>query len=306
MNNKTTQTTEATDVYSLVNDRIISLLEQGTIPWRQPWKDGAIPQNIISKRPYRGINHLLLNSLPYNQPFFLTWKQLKTISASVKKGEKGHMVVFSKVQEKPKEGGGVEKRSILRYYYVFNVEQCTDIPKAFLPEEHSFGQSLEPLTECAVIIGAMENPPKIQHKKNEAYYNPATDTINLPKQSSFESSEEYYSTLFHELIHSTGHEKRLNRKEIMGDADYGSKPYSVEELVAEIGACYLMSYAGISAKTLGNSASYIEHWLQRLKEDKRFIIKASSQSQRAVEHILKIGTDTTDKKEEVMAEGVEG
>ena len=295
------------DVYALVTNQIIELLNAGTIPWRKTWKDGIFPMNIISKRPYRGINLMLLSSLEYVQPLFLTWKQLKTVSASVKRGEKGHMVVFSKMLEKTNEQGKVEKRPILRYYRVFNVEQCTDIPAAFLTDVPSLiNNDFQPLERCAAILKEMKDAPKLQHKKNEAYYSPSLDIINLPKQSSFESSEEYYGTLFHELIHATGHEKRLNRKEIAENPAFGSQPYSVEELVAEIGCCYLKSFTGLSIEALDNNASYINHWLGVLKEDKRFIIKAASRSQQAVEYILKTGIDTKEVEEQALLESVEG
>lgn len=304
MNNKT-QT--AIDVYSLVTNQIIGLLEAGTIPWRQTWKDGILPMNLISKRPYRGINLMLLSSLGYEHNLFLTWKQLKTVSASVKRGEKGHMVVFSKMHEKTKEDGSVERRSLLRYYRVFNVLQCTDIPKAFFADLPTFADhDFEPVERCASILSDMKDAPKLQHKKNEAYYNPALDIINMPKQSSFESSEEYYGTLFHELIHATGHAKRLNRKEIADNPKFGSEQYSIEELVAEVGACYLKCFTGLPIDDLTNNAAYIDHWLGVLKADKRFIIKAASRSQQAVEYILKTGSDTKEPEEAAVSEDVLG
>lgn len=300
MNN--TQTT--IDVYSLVTNRIIELLEHGTVPWRKPWTESGLPQNLISKRHYRGINLMLLNSLEYPSNHFLTWKQLKILSASVKKGEKGHMVIFTKMMENKKEDGTVEKRSILRYYKVFNVAQCVDIPEAFLLKEDE-SKPFEPLIECASIVANMEHAPKVQHKKNEAYYVPAQDIINMPKQASFESSERYYSTLFHELIHATGHKTRLNRKEVAENPTFGTEPYSLEELVAETGACYLKSYTGLPIETLDNNAAYIQSWLEVFKGDKRFVFKAASRAQQAVEYILKTGVDTTDKENE-LSESVEG
>ncbi len=303
MNNNTETTT---DVYALVNAKIMTLLEAGTIPWRKPWTEKGLPQNLISKRPYRGINLMLLNSLDYTTNQFLTWKQIKTISGSVKSGEKAHMVVFTKIMEQEKPDGTKEKKSILRYYWVFNVQQCKDIPKAFFaPDEASFEQKFEPLATCAAIIENMKDAPKIQHKKQEAYYSPALDLINLPKPASFKSSEEYYCTLFHELVHATGHTKRLNRKEVSENPKFGSEPYSNEELVAEMGACYLNAFTGIPNATLSNSAAYIQHWLGVLQHDKRFVIRAASRSQQAVEYILHKGSDTTDELEE-LSEGVLG
>lgn len=278
-----------TDVYSLVTDKIIELLEAGTIPWRKPWTDAGLPLNLISKRPYRGVNLLLLNSMGFQQNLFLTWKQLKTVGGSVKKGEKGILVVFNKMIEQQKEKDGetqIERRSFLRYYKVFNVQQCTDIPSAFMPsseqEEH------EPLFECERIIEDMVDCPTIRYEEAEAFYVPSLDYINMPQLSSFDSSPDYYGTLFHELIHSTGHQKRIGRKEVFQNPKFGTEMYSLEELVAEMGSCYLKSHTGIPIAELDNSAAYIRDWLEVFKGDKRFVVMAASRAQHAVEYILKI------------------
>lgn len=267
----------AMDVYSLVTNRIIELLEAGTIPWRKPWTDAGLPRNLISKRPYRGVNLLLLNSMDFSQNLFLTWKQLKTIGGSVKKGEKGIIVVFNKMIEHQVEKDGetkIEKKSFLRYYKVFNVTQCTDIPTAFMPVGEQ--RDHEPLYECERIIEGMSDCPLIRHEDDGAYYVPKMDYINMPPLSSFDSSPNYYGTLFHELIHSTGHEKRIGRKEVYQNPHFGTEMYSLEELTAEMGSCYLKSHTGISIAELENNAAYIHNWLQVFKGDKRLIVTAAS------------------------------
>jgi antirestriction protein ArdC len=304
MSDKNNQT-EVTpvDVYSLVTNRIIELLEAGTVPWQKPWTEKGIPMNVISKRPYRGINTMLLNSYDFTHNLFLTWKQIKTIGASVLKGEKGIFVVFTKLIEKDVEKNGKiekEKKSILRYYKVFNIEQCKDIPVEFLPKEN---KELEPLLECVSILEGMKDAPKIVHKKAEAFYVPSEDYINMPKMKTFKSSEDYYSVLFHELIHSTGHESRLARKEVCESTSFGSELYSLEELVAEIGSCYLKSYSGLPIADMSNNAAYIKGWLDVFKGDKRILIKAASQSQRAVEYILNAGKEVVvPENEEIVME----
>ena len=283
------------DVYSLVTNRIIELLEKGTVPWQKPWNGGGVPQNVISKRPYRGINLMLLNSLDYDKNLYLTFKQLKTIGASVNKGEHGHFVVFTKMVEKESEKNGepsTEKRYILRYYKVFNVAQCRDIPQAFFPKEDDSENAEIP--DCKTVVESMPNPPKIVHKRAEAYYVPSEDYINMPKLKSFTASEEYYGTLFHELVHSTGHKSRCNRIEVTDNPKFGTEPYSLEELVAEIGSCYLKSYSGLSMEDMGNNIAYIQSWLSALKNDKRLILKAASRSQQAVEYILDTKKDVQD------------
>jgi antirestriction protein ArdC len=286
---QTDNTAVALDVYSLVTEKIIELLEAGTIPWRKPWTDAGPPMNLVSKRPYRGINLLLLNSLGYSHNLFLTWKQLKTIGASVKKGEKGIIVVFNKMIEHQVEKNGqtkIERKAFLRYYKVFNVGQCTDVPSAFIPprEDHI----VEPLVACDQVIAGMADCPLIRHETHEAFYAPALDYINMPPLSSFDSSPDYYGTLFHELVHSTGHPKRIGRKEVYQNADFGSEMYSLEELVAEMGSCYLKSHTGIPIAELDNNAAYIKSWLEVFKGDKRFVVTAASRAQQAVEYILKV------------------
>lgn len=282
------QTPKTVDVYQIVTDRIISLLEAGTIPWRQPWKDVGMPQNLISKRPYRGINLWLLLSLNYEQNLFLTWDQLKKIGGSVNQGEHGHVVVFWKniVKKIRTESGAEEERNIalLRYYKVFNVAQCRDIPTSII--EMPVKPDTQPLEACEAILTSMPDCPPIKHKGKDAYYHVKEDFINMPRKKSFESLEGYYATLFHELVHSTGHEKRLNRPTINEMAGYGTESYSIEELIAEIGSAYLCSHAGILTKSIENSASYIEAWLSQLKGDKYLIISVSGHAHRAVNYIL--------------------
>ncbi|MCW3108359.1 MAG: hypothetical protein JWQ09_2865 [Segetibacter sp.] len=290
------------DVYALVTDKIIELLEAGTIPWRKPWTEAGLPRNLLSMKPYSGINLLLLNSMGFAQNLFLTWKQLKTIGGSVKKGEKGTMVVFQKMlkSETVKEGKKkVEKKILLRYYTVFNVGQCKEIPEAIFPKVEE--RNNEPLLECASIINEMPLCPQIIHVDEDAYYVPSMDYINMPEMQTFDSSENYYGTLFHELIHSTGHPDRIGRKEVYDDPRYGSDLYSLEELVGEMGSCYLKSYTGISIDDLSNNAAYIQGWLEVFNGDKRFVIKAASQAQKAVEYILKVN-ESKEEQEQIVLE----
>jgi antirestriction protein ArdC len=275
------------DVYQIITNRIIEQLEQGKIPWQKPWTDAGHPQNLITKRLYTGMNVWMLASLGYVQNYFLTWKQLKELGGSVKKGEKGHMVIFwqrNVPQQKGHETTEHKPKSFLRYYYVFNIAQVDNLPEILSvpPPVYHIGH----LGACDEIIERMPNCPKIKHSKHMAFYDPAKDYINLPKPGSFANIESYYSTAFHELVHSTGHPTRLNRKAIAEPIHFGSEPYSIEELTAEIGCCYLNSVAGIVDKGLNNSVAYISGWLDKLKGDKRLIIFASGQAQRATDFIL--------------------
>ena len=285
------QTTTTFDVYQIVTDRIIELLEAGTTPWKKPWVDAGLPCNLITRKPSRGINVFLLSSLEYEKNLFLTWQQVQECGGKVLKGEKGHVIIFYKklVKENDEtedsgESHKTKQVSLLRYYKVFNIAQCENIPESLIPEIGS--KLLHPLQQCEEIMKHVPNPSRIQHKESEAYYHPELDYINMPRLKNFKSSEGYYGTLFHELIHSTGHKSRLNRKEVSGKIEFGTKDYSLEELTGEIGAAYLKSFAGIVDDDLKNSAAYINGWLEVLKKDKRFIFYASSRAQHAVDYIL--------------------
>lgn len=278
------------DVYSIATNRIIEHLEHGTVPWRKPWTGSGLPRNLLTKKPYRGINLWMLNAEGYTRNYFLTFKQAKEIGTTIKTGEKAHPVLFWKWVKKEKndkrpleELAAKDLKPVLRYYMVFNVDQCQRLPEGIVPD---LQRPNAPLLSCEGILNGMATPPDIIHKMHKACYYPESDVINMPEIGTFENSEAYYGTLFHELTHSTGHSSRLNRKELMDNSSFGSDRYSLEELTAEIGASYLSSYAGIMLDDFANSAAYVEGWLKVLKNDRKFIVYASAQAQRAVEFIL--------------------
>jgi len=277
------------DIYAHVTSTIITLLENGTVPWRKPWTIGP-PMNLLTRHSYTGINYVLLNALQYAEPYYLTFKQIQAVAGSVKVGEKGHLIVFRKaVDEADKENSAKTTRHFVwRYYYVFNIAQCRNIPTTLLPDPARVKTKKEPILECETVIEGYKTCPPIQHEKNYAYYLCSGDYINMPAPGSFRTMEGYYDTLFHELIHSTGHASRLNRKEITESHDEESEPYAIEELVAEIGACFLNSYCGIGIQNMDNNAAYIENWLTSLRNDKGFVIFASAQAQKAVDYILNV------------------
>jgi len=295
--------THKKDVYEIVTENIIKQLEKGTVPWKKPWSEGGLPQNLVSRRHYRGINILLLGLLGYEHNLFLTYKQLRDLGGEAKQGEKPHFAVYwnyadSKEKEPEAEGeeivetSGKRKRAVLRYYSVLNIAQCSGIPDKWLPKE----REERTIPSCEDIVRDMPHCPRIQFKQQKAYYNPLEDFVNMPKHKSFESDEAYYATLFHELMHSTGHHSRLNRKELLQMSEFGSDTYSLEELVAEIGTCYLLSFAGIQGQ-FQQSTGYIQGWLNKLRNDKRFILSAASQAQKAVDYILNIKADIDEKEE---------
>ena len=269
--------------YEIVTESIIKQLESGVAPWRKPWRTEP-PTNLVSKKEYRGINIFLLASLGYGSRYWVTYRQAQTLGGSVKKGQHGSKVVFWKFDEyrkENKETGETENRKsiLLRYYTVFNLEQCDGIKS---PEPH---QVIHPIEQCEHIVNSMPNPPSLE-QDSRASYRPSTDTVGMPARSAFDSSEGYYSTLFHELTHSTGHPSRVGREGIMEHNPFGSEDYSKEELVAEMGAAMLCGVAGVESRTLENSASYLQSWIIRLRSDSRLIVSAASQAQKAADYIL--------------------
>ena len=297
MNNQQ-QKTSPTDVYTIVTNRIIEHLEKGVIPWRKPWADAGLPKNLITGKEYKGINVWLLASLNYPQNYFMTFKQVKDLGGSVKAGEKSQEVIFWKWIEKEKESKNnetnlnksdknkTEKIPLLKYYRVFNIDQCEGIPPQKIPPV--FVRENSPIESCEKIVNEMPKQPEIRHKEQQAYYHKLHDYVNMPKLETFESSESYYGALFHELVHSTGHTERLNRKELINSKGQKTQDYAVEELTAEMGASYLKNYAGIPIEQLTNNVAYIQGWLERLRKDKKFIVYASSHAQKSVDYILNV------------------
>ncbi|MDA2930432.1 ArdC-like ssDNA-binding domain-containing protein, partial [Acidobacteria bacterium AH-259-O06] len=239
--------------YQIITDRIIKNLEQGTVPWHQPWST-EMPKNLISKKAYKGINVFLLGAGRYANPYWLTFKQAKQLGGHVRQGERSTPVVFWKWLEREQENpetGETETVSLplLRYYNVFNVDQCEDIPAEKIPPLEN-PRDFHPINEAEKTVQDMPQCPKIEHRTAQAYYRPSVDTVNMPSAELFRSAEEYYSTLFHELTHSTGHQSRLNRLDTDNLAPFRSKDYSQEELVAEMGAAFLCGHCRIENRTI--------------------------------------------------------
>jgi len=271
------------NVYEIITDMIIEKLESGTAPWRKPWTGGEMPRNFITGKVYRGINLFLLNMANYTSPYWLTFNQCKEKGGYIKAGAKSARIVFWAKAKKEDDEGEEKSIPVLRYYNVFNAEQCEGIKiKTTEMEERYF----HPIEVCMMTVNAMQNSPEIQHKEPRAYYSPVLDYINMPRPESFKSSEEYYATLFHELTHSTGHRSRLNRKGITNHNSFGSNDYGKEELIAEMGAAFLCGCTGIENRIIDNSAAYVAGWLKAIKENKKIVITAAAAAQKAADHIL--------------------
>lgn len=271
--------------YQVITDRIVTLLEAGTVPWHRPWGGPEHhPKNLVSGKQYRGVNVFLLSSAGYEAPYWLTFKQARDRDGCVKKGERGHPCVFWKwLEHENTDTGETERHPFLKYYTVFNVQQCDRIEYPSLTREP---QPFSPITRCENVVASMPRGPPIHHGGGRACYQPSTDEVHMPNRERFDSSEEYYSTLFHELVHSTGHPSRLRRSGITETIVFGSRTYSKEELIAEMGATFLCGHTGIENAVIDNSASYLASWLGRLRNDSRLVVQAAAQSQKAVDYVL--------------------
>jgi antirestriction protein ArdC len=309
-------TTAKPNVYQIVTDRILASLKSGVIPWEKPWTaptypGGRLPRNFKTGREYRGINVFLLWSSPYSSPFWLTFKQAQDLKGNVRKGEKGTQIVFYKQlatrtakDQKPSDAADSEKAErapfVLTYHTVFNVEQCENLQ---IPAQEPVTPQDEVETDqtCEAIVNAWESRPTLHlnsSTEHRAYYRPGTDAVHMPARSRFVDAPHYYSTLFHELVHSTGHETRLART--FGER-FGDDLYSKEELVAETGAAFLCAIAGIgNDRTDRNTTAYIQNWISRLEQDNRLIVTAAAAAQKAVDLITGY-TYTADAKEDGSA-----
>lgn len=275
------------DVYQMVTDRIINQLEKGIIPWHRPWimiKDGAF--NRVTKRPYSMLNQMILE----HKGEYATFKQWSELGGKIKKGAKSEFVVFWKIYGKENnEDEDAKVFPILRFYKVFHISQAEGVEP--LPKQEYNHKPLEEAERFANDYIEREGIILDVCDSNKAFYRPASDMIVVPDKKQFEYIEEYYGTLFHEIVHSTGSKNRLNRLNGVAWAGFGSDDYSKEELVAEIGSSAIMNMLGLeNVNTFQNTIAYIQSWLKVLKGDNHFIVSASSMAEKAV-NFIKGNTD---------------
>jgi antirestriction protein ArdC len=281
------------NVYEIVTARILEALSKGVCPWRKPWSVD-VPRNVVSGREYRGVNVFLLQGSSFGSPWWLTFKQAKDLGGTVKRGERGCPVVFWKVTEKEESNGKISKGFLLRYFTVFNVEQTEGIDA---PETITY-RLIDPIDECEGIVAGYTDPPRIEHGGGAAFYSPSQDRIQIPGRKLFSCAPEYYSTLFHELIHSTGAAHRLARRGVVDGARFASHEYSFEELIAECGAAFLCAEGGISPSTIENSAAYLGSWIKKLRSEPRWIVEAASLASKAADLVLGRGPKAKEEASE--------
>jgi len=288
------------DAYELITARILTALEKDTVPWHQPWT-GQPPANLMTKKPYRGVNVLVLRCTTFASPWWATFKQVKLLGGYVRRGERGCPICYWQWPDRPEDDAVDEdadppRRAIplLRHYVVFNAEQCRGIARRLPPPRTT---TVEPIAPAEAIVAEMPNPPRLQHRTLWPTYHIGLDLVTIPDLAEFDQPEEYYSTLFHELAHSTGHHSRLNRPTVTDARPFRLTNYSKEELTAEMAAAFLCGHAGIENNTVDNSAAYVSHWYDRLSQDRRMLIHAASAAQKAADYILGDGECTPDASE---------
>ena len=296
------------DLYQVITNKVIELLEAGTVPWQRPWNQYGLARNYATGHVYTGINAFLLNFFPsFDVPFYLTYKQAQALGGQVRKGAKAETVYFFKTLYKDADGKNLKPAQIAklgdgdkfvkaipmpRTFHLFNIADVDGIDFD-IPEVGNTPSA--PIEACDDFVASLQAVPEICHEDlNRAFYAPKADQINMPPLPRFSSPEAYYKTLFHEATHSTGHASRLSRPGItlpMEQRVPGSETHAHEELIAELGAVYLCQHAGITRQPLQeNAAAYIDSYLQLLKNDKRFLFQASSQAQKAVNFLLEAST----------------
>ena len=305
--------TNRVTIYQRVTEQVMELLKQGTVPWQKSW-DAHVgpPRNGVSGRYYRGFNVFALSLAGFESPYWFTPRQVNALDAHIRKGERVTWIHFWKFWD-PEKGSETREAEantrrtgalIIRAYRVVNLDQCQgpgierfrDKHPAETPVRHDN----DPIAACERIVDDMPNRPGIRFGGDRACYRMKPDVVDLPHLRSFVSSEEFYSTWFHELSHSTGHPDRLNRKTLTDGTPFGSPIYSREELVAEMGAAFLCAVAGIEDPTLQNSAAYIAGWLTYLRSDPKALIVAGAQAQKAADYVLgSAGVEEVEAAEEL-------
>ena len=302
MSTKAKTTEKRVDTYQEITDFVIGYLEKGHAIWRKPWKakPGAktnAAKNLTTAKDYQGWNHFYLEFVRtahnFSSPYFVTFLQAKTLGGHIKKDSKGfHIVKWVAVEKekRPSRNSPVENDATTEtklfptVHTVFNVAQTEGLE--YPTDEPIVLTEPERLDQCERIVHGMPGRPDIREGGNQACYYPQIDRIQMPPYGDFTPREAYYNTLFHELVHSTGHTKRLNRKELMESDGFQGKKYSREELTAEMGAAFLSGIAGIEQKTIDNSAAYLKGWVRAFTDDKMMILQAAAKAQAAADFIL--------------------
>lgn len=298
------------DIYQSVTDRIITALESGTAPWLKPWDNAeyglGLPRNAVSNRLYSGINILLLwlaaEEKGYRQSKWVTAFQVNELGGRIRKGEKATVaVLYNRIEREKLDDNGkvimnndgipeMERFAVIKKHNLFNIEQC-DLPKNLYDSETELYAITETekyrvFRDIRKIIKGMGLEVRIQ-SSNKAFYHSGLDKVLMPERTQFEREQDFYATLLHEMTHATGHSSRLNREGVVSHkSKFGNAVYAFEELIAEMGSSFLCAHLGFD--TVPRNASYINSWIEVLKQDKKAIFRASGKAREACEYMFDI------------------
>ena len=265
--------------YEYITDLVLTKLKEGVVPWEHYTRLSEPPKNMATDRPYRGINPFLLSLNGHSSPNYLTYNQAKELGGQVRKGERSSRIFFFKPLKKKDKKGNEETIPILKHYFVFNISQIDGLEDPWKPTTYSNKER----RECELIKNAPHLPAIEEGSFQVATYNLGEDKIRLPKLEYCISSDHYYSTFFHEIIHGTGHKSRLDRP-LTGYKR--TKAYAKEELIAELGSAMLCSHYGFLKETIDNAASYIDYWISVFTDHKDIMYNAAAKAQTAVDYVL--------------------
>ena len=276
-----------TNLYEMVTQKFVTIFESGVVPWQISWKTkNGMPRNLITNRPYAGINLWTLLSKKFESPYYLTFEQARDYGFLIKKGEKASMVFYWKIIESTGKEGINKRTPVLSYYNIFNLTQIEGYSPRKISRLENFEYSCNSIALADQIIYEWKDCPEIMWDYDRAYYAPGMDTVCMPNPDTFANDERCYSTLFHELVHSTGHRCRLGRHEKIKDHQFSSQDFTQEELVAEMGAAYLCGITGIEPPAIENKSEYIKNWIKTFQLDPTVLVLAATQAQYAVYYIL--------------------
>jgi antirestriction protein ArdC len=276
------------EVYEKVTAKLIAAMEGGVVPWAKPWRPAMSAHGHV----YRGINAMILGFSDYASPIWMTFEQARKLGGHVRKGEKGTPVMLWKSTKSKRTDAETGEERAGFYgttFTVFNYEQTEGVvlPAALRAVPES---TQTPVEAAEALVASYPSPPAIETIGNQACYVPSLDAVRMPARGAFKSVAGYYSTLFHELAHSTGHASRLAREGVTDPVRFGSHTYSREELIAEMGAAFMCAQTGIeNDRTIENSAAYLQNWLGVLRGDRKLLVQAASAAQKAVDHITRAG-----------------
>ena len=280
-------------IHQEITDKIIAMMEKGIVPWTKPWVCGGGIVSYATGKPYSLLNRMLLD----RPGAYVTFHQVQEAGGRIRKGAKAQKIYFYQptVIDTSEEIDGkivVKQKTsfILKKFNVFHYSTTEGLePRWTVNETVGKGNKPDEKAEKIVQEYLHREGVKLLYKEfDKAFYSPSNDLIQIPPIKNFRSSNGFYSVLFHEMTHSTGNTKRLDRF-IQGPQPFGSEDYSKEELIAEMGSAMLLANCGLATETTHtNNAAYIQNWLANIKGNVQLVVNAASKAEKAVNFIMDI------------------